>query len=204
MTVKETYEIDLFGDYYLSPVRLSDSESTYRAFIRPEITDNLAGPATDNYTLQDAIDFLSSCEKQEKEVLYPLVWGIRSRKVSSPTLIGCIDIRPSQIVKGQEGHIPDPNLKEPFAIFGFWLDTDYRRKGITSAALRALVYEVGVKQYKISHFYGNCFAGNIGSRKTFESVGFKFVQLAKDGAIKLVPYQVRDEERFALILDQNL
>jgi RimJ/RimL family protein N-acetyltransferase len=199
MTASDYNELPLFGDYYMTPYSLEDAKAVYDAFTNIEITANLAGPRTDPYTIDDAIQFITDHgSKTYKDTTVHTCWAIRDRSREN-ALIGSIDIRPSDMVEGMREHLPDPELKERFALFGFWLSPDYRRQGVMSAALRCLVEEVGVKIQGIHHFYGNCFAGNMASRKTFENVGFKMVKYVKDGGIKWVPYQVRDLEMFELI-----
>ena len=61
-----------------------------------------------------------------------------------------------------------------------------------SAALKLLVYELGVKEFGIYKFVGGCFVDNFASRKTFEKVGFMFDKEIKDECRKIDTGEMKD------------
>ncbi|ANB11779.1 hypothetical protein AWJ20_4601 [Sugiyamaella lignohabitans] len=190
-------KIDLFGDYYLTPLSLNDTQDFCNDFNNTEITQYLRSPRTIPYTLDDAREQIEKMITT-KDGTFPFCWGIRD--VQRPhSLIGNIVIHISSMV-GEMKYVPNPELREVFASFGFYLNPKYQSKGIMTACLKAVIQKIGVERYGIKHYYGECFAGNIGSRKTFEKCGFKYIRTIKDGVVKYNPRQVKDSEVFELVL----
>jgi RimJ/RimL family protein N-acetyltransferase len=148
------------------------------------VTATLRGPTHSPFLPEHAIEFVHTAIISLYRNKHR-VWAIRDRS-SAGELIGSI------MIKLSDDGYPLSTSEGRNASFGFCLSPEYHRKGIMSAALKLLVYELGVKEFGIYKFVGDCFADNFASRKTFEKVGFVFDKEIKDECRKIDTGEMKD------------
>lgn len=195
MTYKEISEYPLFGPYYLGLYTLEDRDvdKITAAMNDQRVTSTLGGPPFNPYLREHGVAFAKIAVNSIYRNKYHKIWAIRDQ-TKNGELIGSIDIRPSDD-DASYLTIPQKFVAEPedrYASFGFWLSPEYRRQGITSAALKVLIYELGVKEFGIRKFTGDCFTGNFASRRTFEKLGFMFEREGKNATKKLNTGEFKD------------
>lgn len=180
-------QLPLFDEFYLSPIERSDSERIIWAMNNEELDRTMLGPPVLPYEEKHAIKFLDAVEAARKESGIPYYWAIRD-KSKQGLFIGSIAIRSSEIEPAetsQNAHIPRAKLNIPhkYATFGFYLVPDYQNRGLMTKALDVILHKIGYDIMGIKTFYGSSFANNWASRRTFEKVGFEYVE-EQIGAVK--------------------
>ncbi len=117
------------------------------------IADNLRNAFPYPYTIDDAINYVSSCTENDE-----------TRQV-------CRAIVADGKAVGSIGIFLKDDVYYRSAEIGYWLGEPFWNKGITSRAIKQLC-KIAFEQYDIIRIFAEPFAYNIGSRKALEKAGF--------------------------------
>ena len=121
------------------------------------------------YTIKDAKWFINKCKKQFKEKPQQNYdFGIELK--SEKKIIGLIGLN-------------KVNRQHKKASIGYWLGKEYRKKGITSEAEKAIL-NFALQNLKLNKVSGDALIKNKGSVRLFKKFGFIKVGILKEELIK--------------------
>jgi RimJ/RimL family protein N-acetyltransferase len=133
----------------LRDFRLSDKEKLIKVLNNPLVTQYLSSKIPCPYTKQDALWWINEGSRQ----------GFVKAICYEEKFVGCIGVNPGEFEYQYCGEL------------GYWLDSDYWRKGITSEAISLLVDDV-FSNTNIVRIFASVFSSNIASKQLLLKSGF--------------------------------
>jgi RimJ/RimL family protein N-acetyltransferase len=141
----------------------TDAEAIAKYANNRHISINLRDSFPYPYTLHDAKKWLRSNAKHEREI----AWAIASSK----ELIGGIGIHPL------------PDVYKYSAEIGYWLGEPFWKKGIATAAVKAVVDYV-FANFELTRIFAGVFEWNPVSTRVLEKAGFRFESRMRKAVVK--------------------
>ncbi|WP_404389635.1 GNAT family N-acetyltransferase [Pseudoalteromonas phenolica] len=133
----------------LRDFQLSDKEKLLQVLNNPLVTQYLSSKIPSPYTEQDAVWWINEGSRE----------GFVKAICYEGKFVGCIGVNPGEFEY------------QRCAELGYWLDSDYWRKGITSEAISLLVSDV-FSNTDIVRIFASVFSPNIASKQLLLKSGF--------------------------------
>jgi RimJ/RimL family protein N-acetyltransferase len=159
--------IDLPDGFYLSPVRDGDQPAYLEHFRDQETTDCLL-LVPFPYTQKDADEWVQAREKSAEEYPFETQFAIRR---GDGFLIGGIGFLTGKGASAHRGEV------------GYWVARDYRRLGIATNALKAIV-DYAFNDVALQRLQALVFEYNVPSQAVLEKAGFEREGLLKGYHVK--------------------
>lgn len=153
----------LFDDWCVRSFTLDDAEAIVKYANNRHVWINLRDSFPHPYTIHDAKKWLKSVKKQSPETS----WAI----ASSTEVIGGIGI-----------HV-QPDVFRQTVEIGYWLGEPFWRKGIATAAVRAVV-EYAFANFNIQRVQAGVFEWNPASARVLEKSGFRLEARMRKTVVK--------------------
>ncbi len=163
------------GEVTLRMLRKTDADQLAQ-LITPSIWDNLRDHIPFPYHTSDALNFISTCEKQSP----PCTFAITIKK----ELCGVIGIILQKDIYRLSGEV------------GYWIGESFWGKGIATTALQ-LISNYGFNELKLNRLFAGTFGHNEASKRVLEKCGYLLEGISKAAIIK--NNQILDEHRYALL-----
>jgi [ribosomal protein S5]-alanine N-acetyltransferase len=155
--------IPLFDDWCVRSMTADDAEAIARYANNRHISINLRDSFPYPYTVQDARKWLRATAKRHPET----AWAI----ASSRELVGGIGI-----------HI-QPDIYKQSAEIGYWLGEQFWKRGITTAAVKAVV-EYAFTNFALTRIFAGVFEWNPVSVRVLEKAGFRCESRMRKAVVK--------------------
>jgi len=191
----------------ITPCRMTDAEPMFECLNHPAIYPNLVGPPYP-YERTDGELWLAKQQErsapdwryftgdesapiQDGKIFdYTPLWVIREvQSDGSQTFVGVADIVRSSFMDEADEQRKEELTKENDAkplgdpsivyMIGDYLAPSYHGKGIMTAVIRELIHSWGAPYMGLREVKVVVIDGNIGSRRVFEKLGFKYVGFAE-------------------------
>lgn len=155
--------LPLFDDWRVRSFAGSDAEAIVKYANNRHVWINLRDSFPNPYTIYDAKKWLKSVKKRSPETS----WAI----ASSTEVIGGIGIH----------HLPD--VYRQSAEIGYWLGEPFWRKGIATAAVKAVV-DYAFAHFSLLRIHAGVFEWNPASARVLEKAGLKLEARMRRAVVK--------------------
>jgi [ribosomal protein S5]-alanine N-acetyltransferase len=153
-----------FEGGFIRPWEISDAADLAVIADNKNISDNLRDMFPNPYSFDDAIKWLSSVLEQVGPKRYFAI-------VVNGNLAGSIGLTPKSDIYRKNAEV------------GYFIAPEFRGKGITTNALKAIT-AYAFRTFDIIRVYAEPFADNIGSRRVLEKAGYTLEATFKNYVIK--------------------
>ena len=150
----------MMGEICLRLFRKEDASQLAENFAKHEITDWLAN-VPDNYTLRDALDFITMRLAQSDDML---TFAIVDSQASD-SLLGGIGTRPAPEEACKAAHV------DGLLTIGYWVASEHWGKGIAGKAVKQIIDRIKHASAP-SQIGATVLVGNTASIRVLEKAGF--------------------------------
>lgn len=163
------------GKVHLRELRYDDRQKLSELANNKKIWDKVRDFFPHPYTLENAIQFIELCSKENPKLTFAIEYY--------DNIVGVI------------GLVPQSDVHRLSAEIGYWIGEPYWNKGIATTAVR-LMLNYGFNTLQLQRIYTGVFDDNKASQRILEKCGFEFEGIFRKAVIK--NDKIIDEYRYGI------